>query len=469
MYVACTRAKSALIVSAVDEPYDGGAEPSRFIAELDVPVRALPPRPPAPMSGPGLVTALRAAAEAPAVPGSGGMPDPAVEQLRRAAIVRLAALAEIAGPGSAAPDAADRGRPVAGVLAAAAPGLWWGARPWTEPPPDRSPHLEPHPDTPDGTDGAEEHGGGERGGGGGRRGIGDRRVGREIGGGGHRGRDDDDERGGTKPDGSRHRRSVLDLSPSSVEALLRCPRRWFLEKRARAGRPPGSAAAVGSVVHAVADALATGQVAPDLASVAPLVDRIWAGIPFPARYQALAERARVDEMLRCLTDWHRTSGRRPAGSEVGFTMELDTPTGIVRITGSIDRIDLDSEGRLHLVDFKTGRTAATQAATDEHAQLGIYQLAVREGAAPLPSDAAGATASGAELVHLADRFADGRAKVRVQRALAAEGPTWVHDLIDEATALATGPEYPARPGSQCATCPFRPQCPAHAAPPGAIP
>ena len=38
LYVACTRARSTLHVSAVAEPVDGGAQPSRFLAELGVPI-----------------------------------------------------------------------------------------------------------------------------------------------------------------------------------------------------------------------------------------------------------------------------------------------------------------------------------------------------------------------------------------------------------------------------------------------
>ena len=123
--------------------------------------------------------------------------------------------------------------------------------------------------------------------------------------------------------------------------------------------------------------------------------------------------------------------------------------------------------------------------------MGIYQLAIRLGAlhaagstppavgstalagtgsaessvadpdpAPLTEPSPPPVALGqAELVHLADRFASGMPKVRMQAPLE-DGWTWVNDLIVDAARLADGPEYPARPNGQCKSCAFRFMCPA---------
>ena len=68
----------------------------------------------------------------------------------------------------------------------------------------------------------------------------------------------------------------------------------------------------------------------------------------------------------------------------------------------------------------------------------------------------------AELVHLADRFASGMPKVRIQAPID-DGWTWVNDLIVDAARLADGPEYPARPNGHCKSCAFRFMCPAQSA------
>ncbi len=443
MYVACTRARSTLVVTAVAEPYEGGLQPSRFLADLGVEPIPAGVRTPSPLDGSGLVAVLRAAACAPEVRHSDGSLDQSVEELREAALARLAALAGLARSGSLA------GEP--GALAAAHPDRWWGVRHVTG-----SDHVRGGgvgPDAPGPT------GGGP--GAGGVPGVADPR-----------------------PPASAHGDApVVDppavrLSPSAVESLRRCPLQWFLERRVGAGATPGAAAAMGVVLHAVAEALARGELPPERGRIAPFVDGVWGQMPFAARYQRDHERARVDDMIDALLRWHLSVERQVVAAEAPFTLFLAGDEGSVAITGTIDRIDRDAEGRAHVVDFKTGKTAASAQATSENPQLGIYQLAVREGAVregvahmgrpgageddtpPLDGGTPGFHGlGGAELVHLADRFASGMPKVRGQAPLP-EGRTWVHEIVADAARLAGGPHYPARRNGRCATCAFRHMCPA---------
>jgi RecB family exonuclease len=308
-----------------------------------------------------------------------------------------------------------------------------------------------------------------------------------------------------------------------VASLRDCPLRWFLDRRVGAGNPSGGAAVVGLVVHAVAEAIARGDVAADEREIGPFVDEIWASVPFPAHYQRVNERRRVDEMITALLAWDASTGRSVAATELAFNVPVPGTSRPVHVSGLIDRVDRSADGRLHVVDFKTGRTAATAAATAEHPQLGIYQLAIRQGAldvagapgeSPTRAEAtvtpgvglidppagpgASWTAAGAdptstlaspdgteasaglappagsvvlgqaELVHLADRYASGMPKVRIQAPLEA-GWTWVNDLIVDAARLADGPEYPARPNGQCKSCAFRFMCPAQMPDPARAP
>ena len=104
-YVACTRARQRLIVTAVEGTEGEGDQPSRFVGELATPITRLPRRPVRPMSLTGLVGELRRAAE-----------DPVSPVLQRAAAGRLARLSD-------ATD--DRQRALA---PAADPERWWGMR-----------------------------------------------------------------------------------------------------------------------------------------------------------------------------------------------------------------------------------------------------------------------------------------------------------------------------------------------------
>ena len=109
-YVACTRARRRLVVTAVDSPEDDGERPSRLLVETGVEITRHLDRVARPLSLPSLVATLRRRAVDPA----------STPALRRAAAARLARLA-------AAVD--DTG---AQLAPSAAPERWWGLRDSTE-------------------------------------------------------------------------------------------------------------------------------------------------------------------------------------------------------------------------------------------------------------------------------------------------------------------------------------------------
>lgn len=50
------------------------------------------------------------------------------------------------------------------------------------------------------------------------------------------------------------------------------------------------------------------------------------------------------------------------------------------LRGQVDRLEIDAEGRLVIVDLKTGKRQPGKADVARHPQLGAYQVAVLEGA-----------------------------------------------------------------------------------------
>lgn len=103
-YVACTRARERLVVTAVKAPADDGDQPSRFLTELGVEPKDVTGRPRRPLSVAALVAELRAT-----------IVDPRVsDALREAAARRLARLAALTD---------DDGRP---LVPSAHPYRWWG-------------------------------------------------------------------------------------------------------------------------------------------------------------------------------------------------------------------------------------------------------------------------------------------------------------------------------------------------------
>ncbi|KOV60160.1 helicase UvrD [Streptomyces sp. MMG1121] len=103
-YVAATRARERLVVTAVKAPAEDGDQPSRFLTELGVEPRDVTGRPRRPLSVAALVAELRATTVDPR----------ASAALREAAARRLARLAALAD---------EDGRP---LVPSAHPHRWWG-------------------------------------------------------------------------------------------------------------------------------------------------------------------------------------------------------------------------------------------------------------------------------------------------------------------------------------------------------
>ncbi|MFD7404881.1 ATP-dependent helicase [Streptomyces sp. NPDC059866] len=103
-YVAATRARERLVVTAVKAPADDGDQPSRFLTELGVEPKDVTGRPRRPLSVAALVAELRATTVDPRVS----------DALREAAARRLARLAALTD---------EDGRP---LVPSAHPHRWWG-------------------------------------------------------------------------------------------------------------------------------------------------------------------------------------------------------------------------------------------------------------------------------------------------------------------------------------------------------
>ncbi len=375
-YVACTRARERLVVTAVASAEDEGDQPSRFLGELDVPMSQPLGRPARPLSIAGLVAELRRTA---ADPGQ-------TEPMRRAAASRLAVLAAAAKDGEQLVPQAD-------------PRTWWGMR-------ARS--VAPQPLRP--------------------------------------------------PD------APLSLSASALDGLLSCPVRWFLDREAAGGSAQSASQGFGLVVHALADRVGKGEIA-DVDTLIGHVDRIWDSLLFETPWARDRQRGQVHDVIRRFVNWHnRPDARTFLASEQAIAAEVRLPDGeTVALRGYADRLELTADGSVVVVDFKTSKRKPSADEVAEHPQLGLYQLAVDNGAV---DDVAGpgARSGGAELVMLRlgeqgaagempkvagqapqQPDADGRRLVEVQLMTAAE--------VVRSEALA------ARENRYCGYCDFTNLCP----------
>jgi len=127
------------------------------------------------------------------------------------------------------------------------------------------------------------------------------------------------------------------------------------------------------------------------------------------------------------------------------------------LSGRVDRLERDEQGRAVVVDLKTGSTAPPAAELARHPQLGVYQLAVALGAF---AEEHGLTEpGGAALLQLKTGKT---ANEQLQAALPdGDEPGWAAELVERVVQGMSGADFPATVNKHCArTCPVRSSCPA---------
>jgi RecB family exonuclease len=153
-----------------------------------------------------------------------------------------------------------------------------------------------------------------------------------------------------------------------------------------------------------------------------------------------------------------TAGRRLVGTELDLRVEMpSTRQGdpAVLLTGQVDRLEQDTEGRLVVLDLKTSGSKPSRDEIITHAQLGAYQVAIEEGAfRPTVAGRSG----GAQLVNLGT----GEKQVTQAQPPVAESddPGWAHAMVRTAARGMAGSTFPAHDlGQRCRRCPARFCCP----------
>jgi superfamily I DNA/RNA helicase/RecB family exonuclease len=239
---------------------------------------------------------------------------------------------------------------------------------------------------------------------------------------------------------------VVPVRPSAIDTFQRCPLRWVLGA-VGAEAAPEATRTVGSAVHDVAQQVAEGLPAADAPAV---LDAELDGLDLGPGWFDQRQRDRAQEMLTKFLAWHARADRELVAAEEDF----DVVVGRARLRGQVDRLERDRDGRLVVVDLKTGKTAPRS--VEEHGQLAAYQVAVTEGAFAGHGTATG----GAALLQVGGT--QKAAKEHVQPALPADveaGATWAGELLAAVGEGMGAGTFAVRTDADCDRCAFRRSCP----------
>ena len=242
------------------------------------------------------------------------------------------------------------------------------------------------------------------------------------------------------------------VSPSKVETVQKSPLDWFVQA-AGGEAATDFARSLGTLVHAIAQDL------PEASGgeyVAELVKR-WPTLGMKDNWEGRLDFQRAEGMVRKLAQYvlvMRSEGRSLLGVEQDFEVKLADvvpagaaddgdgwPARAAVLRGQVDRLEIDGEGRLVIVDLKTGKRQPGKAELERHPQLGAYQAAVLAGGFAGPDDGPPPLPGGAVLAQLGTTTKS--PGVQHQPPLDPDA-NWALDLVNDSARVMSGSTFEAR-------------------------
>lgn len=238
----------------------------------------------------------------------------------------------------------------------------------------------------------------------------------------------------------------IRLSFSRIDLYATCPRSFRYRYVDRLPSRPSRHLSFGSSVHAALEVFHDQALPehPDIELLLAALYEHWdpSGYADLPREEQLRSYRHAQDVLRRYHARGPLEGRRVVATEAWFEVPFAYEAVVV---GSIDRVDVDDDGDLHVIDYKTSRRARPRTEVARSLQLSLYALACQHLYGRLPATVAldfvvpGVTVA-VELDEL-DLDAARRAVLDTAAAIRAE-------------------RFPVTPNRLCDWCDHRSVCPA---------
>ena len=159
----------------------------------------------------------------------------------------------------------------------------------------------------------------------------------------------------------------------------------------------------------------------------------------------------ASKMISRFVHYHAVSPRKVVAVETSFTVEI----GRARLHGNADRIEIDLDNNLYIVDFKTGNTMIPAATSNENMQLAAYQLGAIKGGFSQVTEST--VTNGAELAYLAAPAAK-EPKITTRKQGTIDSEVFVVEIESIAQGMGAA-TFIATVNEKCKGCPVRSSCP----------
>lgn len=230
-------------------------------------------------------------------------------------------------------------------------------------------------------------------------------------------------------------------SPSRLAVYQRCPRRYYWQYVIRVPRKRTGEQSVGISLHGALEAVqqAGGLAATGVQGALALLQDRWEGKGFATPEEEAQARKAAQRMLQAYLE----SMGEGDGVPVMIEQKLKGSFDAVPLIGIVDRVDRRSDGTLELIDYKSGRGAASGQDPETVQQLAIYRHLVTE---------ATGTAPGRVTVHHLDAGA-------IPLALApSEWDAQLARAVGTARAIEADDDFVPQVGPACRRCDYTSRC-----------
>jgi putative RecB family exonuclease len=244
------------------------------------------------------------------------------------------------------------------------------------------------------------------------------------------------------------------LSPSKASTFTQCPRRYRYTAIELLREPPTVATLKGTVVHAALEGLFSRHPRGTRGRDAAMVE-----------LERALEAARDDGSVEAagITEVALVRFERDARALVEGYLQLEDPNepqavaveawvaaavGGTLVRGIIDRLDLQPDGSLVVVDYKTGRVPSPRYEQDAFTGLATYAMLLQEELGRIPVEL--------RLLYLAGQTVLTRSPTVSSVSSVRRRTVAIWSSISAACASDT---FPARPSALCRSCAFASHCP----------
>ena len=244
-------------------------------------------------------------------------------------------------------------------------------------------------------------------------------------------------------------KDLVSVSPSALDTYKECALKWFLQSN---GGTNGDSTAqiLGSAIHAFAAKLHTDPTKNET-DLLDLLKSSWKLIDPDEGWVGKTSLEEASKMISRFVHYHAVSPRTVVAVETSFTVEI----GRARLHGNADRIEIDLDNNLYIIDFKTGNTMIPANTSNENMQLAAYQLGAIKGGFSQVTEST--VTNGAELAYLAAPAAK-EPKITTRKQGTIDSEVFVVEIESIAQGMGAA-TFIATVNEKCKGCPVRSSCP----------